>query len=411
MKETARFVLTGLLAAAVGTPLGGCLDAIVGGRCADGFTADNGACVPGDDGDGGPDAGIPDGAVPDGSVADGGDPADGALPDGSTTPGDGGDLDGGVVDGSLPDGAVPDGGPMDGGLAPPCNVGELDCGGVCVLPDRDPNHCGGCDIVCDADQFCVDGLCEDACDPPFSLCAGLCVDYDDDPLNCGRCGRVCASGICTAGTCTSAAGHVVIIGHDFETRPVAAVNRLAGNSLSIARGAPIRALVWEGDATAASIRRVDAAFDDVTASTGRTWTRTVAASAGSVTADLADADAFVIYPQRDATDAELVGWGVTWATALDSFVRRGGVVLMFESGGSHDGTWQILDAAGLFDATGRTDVSGDDVTVSAPGDAVALGVPSPYVGRIGTFWFDTMDTTVVVDHADGAVVVHRVLLP
>lgn len=393
----------------------GCLDAIVGGACAEGFVVENGACVAVDPPeDAGPDAAIDGGDAgipPDGAVPDGGD--GGGRPDG----GDGGDLpdgalpDGALPDGALPDGGLPDGGDPDGGVLPPCNVGELECDGVCVLPDRDPDHCGGCGIVCADDAFCVDGICEDACDPPFALCRGLCVDYDDDPLNCGSCGRVCGSGICTGGTCTSAAGHVVVIGHDFQTSPVSAIEQIAGNSLFIARGSTIDVLVWEGEATAASVRRIDEAFDDFAASTGRAWDRAVASSSATVTAELADAEAFVIYPQQGATDAALVALGTAWATALDAFVRRGGVIVSFESGGSHDGTWQILDAAGLFDAASRTDVSGDDVTIAAPGDAVALGVPSPYVGRIGTFVFDSTETTVVVDHPDGPVVIHRVVAP
>ncbi|MFK7998903.1 MAG: hypothetical protein AB8H86_04875, partial [Polyangiales bacterium] len=104
--------------------------------------------------------------------------------------------------------------------------------------------------------------------------------------------------------------------------------------------------------------------------------------------------------------------GTTWATAFMSFLRRGGVVIVFDGGGAHDGTWQLLDTAGLLDAGGRSTVTDDTLTVVDRGDAIARRVPLNYLGESLTVRFDSApDGTIVVAHPGGPVAVHLVLSP
>jgi len=75
------------------------------------------------------------------------------------------------------------------------------------------------------------------------------------------------------------------------------------------------------------------------------------------------------------------------------------------------GTWQILDAAGLFSATGIVDVSLDNLTVIQRTDAVALGMPAMYRAERSSVRFLTTEGTVVVTHPGGPVVIHRLVIP
>jgi len=382
--------------------VGGCADPILGASCRDGFEERDGRCVAVGMVDAGPaDAGdLDDGDVPGDAPLDAGPPMDGGPSDGDV-PGDG----------DVPaDGAPGDGGGGDGG-APACDVGELECDGVCVRPDVDPMHCGGCGMSCASGEVCAGGTCEPACDPPFTMCAGVCVDTDTDPDHCGSCGNSCPSGICVDGECQSAtAGHLVVVGHDYRDSR-RGMNRVAGNALFLASGAPVEALVFEGAAAASAVRGTDRAFDQVARETGRSWTRSLVTDAREVPLRLAAADAFVVYAQRGGTDAVLRKLGDDWSVALTTFLMRGGVVVVFDGDAMHEGTWQIVDEAGLFTCSGNVEISGDPIGVVSPGDAVALGVPLSYRAETTSVWFETMETRVVVSHADGPVVVHEVFAP
>ena len=154
---------------------------------------------------------------------------------------------------------------------------------------------------------------------------------------------------------------------------------------------------------------VDRAIDEAAALRGRVWNRIEAPDAASVPMLLDDADVFVVYSQANATDDVLRSVGSEWATALMSFLLRGGVVVVFDGGGAHAGTWQVLDAAGLVSMTSRTEISNTNVDLAAPADQVAVGVPILYRAERESVCFDAPDEGVVVRSSDGyPVVIHRV---
>lgn len=394
---------------------GGC-ESIVGAECADGFELCEGRCVLVGAcearADGGVDAGeggieLDASARPDGDAGD-----DGGLQLDGSNGDDSGSSAGDAGDGGLGDAAVGDASMGDAAMPPLCDLGEISCDDLCRDARTDPLHCGACGIECAAGEVCAGGACRPTCDLPLLLCGGLCIDVSSDPDNCGGCGVVCASGICIEGECSEPlAGHVVALGHDYETSRVG-MNRLAGNSLFLARGAPVRALVYEGGSTLATRIGTDAAFRQVATALGRTWTRVASGDPAEIPFELADADAFVIYAQTTATDAELRDLGAMWSRALDTFLRRGGVVVMFETmAAGHAGTWQILDAAGLFSCTGRTDTTDARIDVVDPADSVALRVPLAYMGERTTVRFASTDGNVVCSDGTGPVVIHRTLVP
>ena len=104
-----------------------------------------------------------------------------------------------------------DGGPSttDGG-AMLCEEGDTRCDEQCVDLQTDPLNCGGCDLVCDAQERCENGECvvrsETGCDEGLDDCGDqgdpLCVDIQQNGRHCGQCGNVCGENSdCVDGQC------------------------------------------------------------------------------------------------------------------------------------------------------------------------------------------------------------------
>ncbi|MCB9641123.1 MAG: hypothetical protein H6727_19655 [Myxococcales bacterium] len=76
------------------------------------------------------------------------------------------------------------------------------CAGRCVDLMNDPQHCGGCGILCPAKQSCSKGRCVDACDAGEEDCQRSCVDLQKSVFHCGKCTAACAlGGVCESGVC------------------------------------------------------------------------------------------------------------------------------------------------------------------------------------------------------------------
>ena len=380
-----------LVAAAAASLLSaGCFSPVVGAQCGDGTQQCGGVCV--DTSSDSLNCGGC-GVVCDGTCQDGVCDGTAGIPDAGTGGGDGG--------------TTPDAGPGSGSTA--CDVGQIPCDDVCINPDTDPDNCGTCGNACTGGDVCSSGSCKPTCQPPTQACGALCVDLDSDPDHCGACGTSCPSGLCQAGACVDALpGHVVVIGHDYR-KGRAGMNRLVGNAVFLSLGTPVNVLVWSADAPAALQNGTDAAIDQVASETGRAWLRTDAGSADSVPYQLSFADVFLVYSQSSATDATLMGEGDAWRIALDTFTRRGGTVVVLDGAGQNRGTYQVLEASGLFTAAGRTEVTNQVMNVTAPSDGVANNVPIQYNGETTSVCFDTTGPgTVVKAPNDQPVVVHRV---
>jgi hypothetical protein len=359
-----------------------------------------------------PDGALPDGALPDGALPDGALP-DGALPDGALPDGalpDGALPDGALPDGALPDGALPDSGLVDAGPCGTCTVDQLCCGASCVDPTSDPRHCGGCGMACAVEEECVASVCEPICAPPTTYCDGLCVLLDVDPDNCGVCGRRCPTGLCSAGMCIDARpGHVVLVGHSYDVSRVV-IRRVVGNSVWLANAAEIDVGVYEGDARTAARNGVNRAIDE--SASGRVWNRMPLADADAIVAALGELEVVLIHAQVGASDAEMLALGAALGPFLRPYVAGGGVVVVLDGGGSHAGTWQILDAAGLLDAGGRNSIGNVTLDVVSPADAVATGLPFQYRAETDSVSFTSDDgVDVVVRHGADPVVLHRVVSP
>ncbi len=418
---------------------GGCGDPLVGLECAKGYVICDGRCVDLNsdefscgscgsvcaidelcinaecttDFDSGRPGGMPSGGGDDGGMAglDGGDGGDGGLDGGIVR--DGGD----AASEGWPDVALP---PICMGPGSPadcvCELGQLVCQASCVNANIDTENCGACGNNCNATPppsgrfFCVDGQCLLNCDPPLTVCNNSeCVDTQTDPLNCGGCGIMCESGLCDLGVCLDrVAGHMIVIGHDMSSA-LPAARRLAGNAIFLpTRTRDVRVLMYQLGATPGAQAGIATAISETQAATGRTAVRTEVTEVAQVPFQLSNTDVFVIAAQANASDAELIAAGDMWSRALQTFVARGGVVVLFDGGGSNAGTYQIAQEAGLFTATMRMPLTPRTVNIEASADSVASFVPAVYQAQNVTVGFDTMESTVVVrDRMSGLpIVIH-----
>lgn len=289
------------------------------------------------------------------------------LPDGS---------DAAIADAALDDAAVDDAAGADGA---PADADELDAA--------------------------LDAAAELMCDGDLVACAGRCVDLTSDPDHCGACGLACESGLCTASVCAGAVfGHIVAIGHDYDQHH-AGNARLLANAVSLAGDRPARIMVWRGDATLTAYNDVVAALTTGMSAAGQAW-QSVAAGAEPPD-DRSIADVVLIAPQREEAATQLAR-GAAWATRFDEFTAAGGVVVGLA--GPSSTTMDLLRGAALFDATSGTACTGAQLRIADATDAIAIGVPSPYLGTVATTTFTTsaIDTSVVIaTSSDEPVVLHR----
>ncbi len=90
-----------------------------------------------------------------------------------------------------------------GGADKGCPAIQIECGGLCVDPVNNNQHCGRCDNACDTGQICGDGTCAVACPEDKQECDGICFDLESTDQHCGDCRTRCdpTDQQCRAGRC------------------------------------------------------------------------------------------------------------------------------------------------------------------------------------------------------------------
>ncbi len=410
----ARRHLSGLLIAASWlfvAPLGCNADGLIGGECADGYAFCDEKCISITDDEtncGGCDIACPRNLAcvdalcggPDGDVTL---PGTGGAGD---TGGMGGDTGTGGGFGGINTGAGGPGGRDSGGTGggDTGGTGGGDTGGsgggggdtggtggggpVCVEPYDSPQFCGDCDTQCTgATPNCSpDGAGSYECiancteDPYLTECGAICVDPDTDPRHCGMCNNRCDSGICVNGSCVGRVnGHMAAICGSYQSSSPAQTN-LLGNAVFLATGNPVRILAYTRDSTVASINGTNQSLAAAATARGRAYEKTDVTGLGSVENQLtrADYDVLIVYDQQNAPAGRMASRAAAWAPTIQTFTDLGGIVVVLTGGAGTNEMHEFVAGIGLASVTGTTNYDGDDYAVVAPGDALAIGVVSPF---------------------------------
>ncbi len=323
-------------------------------------------------------------------------------------------------------------GALDGSPGGAANDAGSTADGGCQPPFETPENCGACNVKCgSATPLCAPSgasfACTSACVSPLVECRNQCVDTDNDQNNCGRCGHRCVSGLCQSGTCVGAtAGHEVLFCMDY--RSVAATGsspeQLLENAVFLGSKNPVAILSYGQYAPSSVITAVGKTLDNAAAARARSYTLTKAATSAEVVSELSilDYDLLLVYDEPNAPAGMLGQIGTSWASAVDSFTRSGGAVVVLAGDGGRAEMLDLVVNAGLFTMTGQTSVTNAQLYDRAPGDAVGINVLSPFRAPLETCTFtgtvpDATTSYVVTDTAATAgslgnpVVLHRVVSP
>jgi hypothetical protein len=357
-------------------------DALVGGRCAPGYTQCGTHCVKGstctspsdaaDDqqGDAAQEAALADRSWSDTAIDEdsgsGGDGSDGsATRDGRSTDAPAGDM--GASDGGDADASTDSASDSIGSSDSPPDV-ELSDSTSDGTPD---------------DSSANDSEAGNPCVAPLVYCGGQCIDVTGDPLNCGACNVVCASQLCANSRCVGAAtGGIVYIGHDYSTTlPGTAQARVLSNAAFTPQANPLHVMSYERYASASAISHVSAILRNVATQLGRTLNVRSTTNDTDVPTQLAlpGYDVLLVHDQASAPDAALAVLGVSWASTLATFTLGGGVVVVLDGGGGIGQMPAFATATGLLNVTAHFPVSvGTPLDVSSRLDVIGIGVVSPY---------------------------------
>lgn len=363
-------------------------NALVGGKCAAGYTQCGSHCVLGStcgpfdldastvdeqaDGSGEADAALADRTRVDSNFDEDGAGGDGA---GDTT-----NPDARLGDSTLSD-APPSLDSSDSSTAEAAATdGNLDS------TDGASNDSTAADANTDAsptDASTRDAEAGSPCIPPLVFCGGQCIDAAADPVNCGACSVVCASQICTSSRCVGAAsGGIIYIGHDYTTTLAGTAQaRVLSNAVFIPQSNPLHVMSYERHARASAITRVDAILGGVATQIGRGLNIRHTSTDTDIPSllTLPGFDVLLVHDQPTAPDGALGVLGTSWASTLATFTLGGGVVVVLDGGGGIDQMPAFSNGTGLLNVIANAPLTvGTPLVVASRSDVVGIAVISPY---------------------------------
>jgi hypothetical protein len=249
-----------------------------------------------------------------------------------------------------------------------------------------------------------------ACGPePFDLnCGGTCINPVTNPLNCGACRIVCPSGLCATSLCVgSIPGGIILIGDDYQASTYnASQARVLSNAAFLFQSAsgaadagnPLNVLSYERYADPMAVANVDAILNAAATNFTRSLNITSTDNDTDVpnTLTIQKYGVLLIHDQVNANEADLGMLGASWSSAISTFTKAGGIVVILDGGTGAaqmpDFVSAIHEADGtpLLDVTGQSPLpAGTNLDVTAPADSVSLGVISPYAAGTNSVSFST----------------------
>jgi hypothetical protein len=205
------------------------------------------------------------------------------------------------------------------------------------------------------------------------------------------------------------------------SQTTASASALLGNAIFLSLINPVRIVAYDEYAEPAVVTRVNDVIASIAAARNRTYvTRTISVAADMpAELNLSQHDVVLVYDQPLAAAGTLATIGASWAAGLDAFAAGGGTVVALSSATGVAQMDDLMTSGGLLDVSDLLAKPSGQLYNNAPGDAIGLGVVSPFAVRRDTCTFQTSatpgpSTVFVVTDADpaqaqgNAVVVHRI---
>ncbi len=254
------------------------------------------------------------------------------------------------------------------------------------------------------------------CVEPLVRCGGLCVDLQSDALNCGQCGNVCTTALCNGARCrVERAGHLVLIGHDYEESR-SAQDAILVNAVALGTRASLRVLTFTRGTPAARAARVNAIVANTFGAARVRFTPLADERALSRELAIDRYDTLLVYDRPDASVEQSRALGASWRDAITSYCRAGGNVVLLDGDNSAAGNWMIADESGLLPIADAQTADNSVIVLrpAAAEDAVSSGVEVRFTASLHTMTFGADEMhAVFVDEAqpERAAVMHRAVLP
>jgi hypothetical protein len=193
------------------------------------------------------------------------------------------------------------------------------------------------------------------------------------------------------------AGHVVYACMSYQqTFQNSAQTTLLGNAVFLPNREPVRVLAYSEHAVPAVMASTDRTIRWAGSAplVGRTAEITRTASVSTIETDLvlSDYEVLLVYDQELAPAGELATTGATLAPVLDPFTRGGGVVIILSSGLGVAEMPQFASATGLAAVGAETAYTFEMAHMRASGDALGIGVVTPFVTLPESCSFATTET-------------------
>lgn len=184
-------------------------------------------------------------------------------------------------------------------------------------------------------------------------------------------------------------GHTVLIGHDYFERS-ADVDQLVGNAVQLTtEPGNIEILTYNqyaDNSAGGETANTQAAITAELTAAARTATfTTLADSTMLATALTASVDVLLVVEQELGSDAGLTAVGTAWNAQLQTFLDRGGIIIVCND---TDFSWRTVSGAGLYTITGTTNQYPATATVALPADRLAAGVAATYATPNGSASFN-----------------------